>query len=395
MRRRDVLQTAVGSSIAMTAGCLGGSDNDNESSVTIGALQPFSGPFAAWGQAHQLGLEIAIEEANEDESIDQEFDTVSADTESEATEASTLFTRFVEEDGAVAITGAVSSDVGIRTADTAEDMGIPNFLHMSGTHAVLTPESRFTFRVGWLPAPTHVRADLEFIQERGFETVGAIIADYAWGRAVETSIEEFFPEDITVHLEVAPQNQDDFTPYLRSMADVDVMTHVGHPAGAINIAGQQNELGIEVPTLGIDPPPRSVYEALGGATENMITRHLTDIQGEPFRNFANQVADQEEIPAYTFEPIGYVTGKMFVEAVRNSGKDPEGIADYVRSSTFDTLFSNPIQYTEWGELDNVRLLYSEFASGAPSYYPDGEFHLEPIFETSDLPAYDPEELPLG
>jgi len=366
----------------------GGSDE----AIAIGALEPLSGNFTPWGEAHRAGLEFAIQEVNADGGVlDRELELVVEDTESDATEADSIFRRLAEQEGVVAATGPVSSDVGIRTARTAEDLEIANMLHMAGSDEVLTRDSRYTFRVGLVPAPTMMRAQAQLVEDAGYERVGAIIGDYAWGQAVKSSIQEFFPVDVAI--ETAPLGADDFKPFIRNMPDgLEMMVASGHPPGSLTIMGQQFELGYEPEvTTGPGIPPGTVFGALGEtATRGFTHVHQTDVYSQEFVDIASRFAEERGERMDTHEGYGYVTGKLLAQAISDADStDPVEIADAIRNIEFDTIFANPIQYTEWGELDNQRQLYSTIDTGAPEYYPDGEWKLVEEFRTDPLEPYDP------
>ena len=59
----------------------------------------------------------------------------------------------IDQDGVIAAGGVISSDVGLATARIAEQNEVPLFLVKSGATAILTPESRYTFRTCLPAAP--------------------------------------------------------------------------------------------------------------------------------------------------------------------------------------------------------------------------------------------------
>lgn len=414
MRRRNYIKLAGTACIAPMAGCAGddGGDGGNgdggtgdggttttpdgpgggSDPITIAAIEPQSGPFAPWATVHLQGLQIAVEELNAGDTLDREVQLVTTDTGADPAAADSAFRRHVEQDGAVAVAGANSSDVGIRTAQTAEELEIPNFLHMAGSSAILSSDTRYTFRVGWLPAPSHVRADVEFIQNRGATSVGAIVADYAWGRNVQEEMESLLPEDIDLQIEVAPVGADDFTSYLRQFPnDVELLDFVGHPPGAFTAAAQTFELDIDATILGVDAPPLALFDILGeNVTNDVYTRHLAVPGTDGYNSLGQRVAEEFDQPMYFYQLISYMTGMMIGEAVAEVGADPTGIADYVRSNSFDMLYENPLEYTEWGEFKDPVLLYSQFVEGAPDFYPDASYDVEVVAKSGEIPAPEPE-----
>lgn len=416
MRRRKFIKLTGAGGVAGIAGCSGdGGDGGGDGGdgggtptqddggmtgtpgdgsmdpITIGLLAPISGPFNPWATAHQQGLQIGVDEINASDLLDREIRIESSDTGADPAAADSSFRRFVEQDGAVAVTGAVSSDVGIRTAQTAEDLEVPNLLHMAGSSAILTADTRHTFRVGWPSSTSHARADADYVEQNDVSSLGAVVADYAWGRSFQSSLEEFIPSSVDLQVEVAPLGASDFSSYLRQFSeDTDVLNFVGHPSGSITLVGNMFELGMDQTVLGVDAPQYAVVDIIGeNVTNDLITRHLAVPGTEKYNALGETVAGEYDVPMAPYQPIGYMTAKMFGEAVAEVGEDPTGVADYIRNGSFDMLYENPLEYTEWGDFENQVLVYSEFVEESPPFYPDTNYNLEVVAKSEPLPAPDP------
>jgi branched-chain amino acid transport system substrate-binding protein len=417
MQRRTLLKASGGvAGFGVLAGCTGrlGGDSGGEGGggnasangsgsgsgggvggsgpITIGAIEPLSGGFTPWGRAHRAGLEFAISEINSDGGVNgRELQLVIEDTASDATEADSIFRRFVEGENAVAVTGPVSSDVGIRTARTAEELEVPLLLHMAGADEVLSADTRHTFRVGIVPASTMMAAQAQLVRDAGYERVGAIVADYAWGQSVQQGIQDAF--DVDVNIQVAPLDASDFKPFIRQMPqDLQMMIASGHPPATFTIAKQQFQLGYEPEvTTGPEIPPASIWDALGqDATQGINHIHLTDVYSQEFAEVADRFAEQNSALMTTHEGYGYVTGRMLARAISDAGStDPPAIADTIRSISFETIFANPIEYTQYGELKNQRQFYSEFKPSPPEYYSNVDWSLDRRFLTEPLEAAEP------
>lgn len=389
IRRRTVLRGAGAAGIGMTAGCLSGGGEDDDA-ITIGSIQPLSGPFTSWGQAHRAGLQFAIDEINEDGGVlDQELRIVESDSESNPSEANTLFSRFVESENAVAVTGPVSSDVGLNTAQTAEDMEVPLVMHMVGTHQLHSRESRYTFRMGSLPAPMDLQVVAELIESEGFSNVGAVNADYEWGNTVDDLIDDFFPDDIELTTAMAPQGESDFTPYLRDFPDdIEMIAATGHPPGQNSIHSQALEIELEHEmTTGAGQPPGTIYDDIGDGAETFAHLHIADVYDDQFIDVAERFADETGERMDTHEAIGYVTGELIATAIEEADStDPVDVAESIRNIELDTLFAAPLQYNEWGEIDDVVAVLSTFEEEAPEYYSDGEFRLVEQYRSEPMSA---------
>ncbi|SEV80351.1 ABC transporter substrate-binding protein [Natrinema salifodinae] len=395
IRRRTFLKsTGAGVGVGLTAGCMGG--GGDEDTITIAGLQPYSGPFALYGDAHTAGVEFAMQEINDDGGLlDKELEHVAEDTGSEPSEAATILNRLVEREGAVAALGPVSSDVGVLTSENAEELEVPLYLHTAGDIEILSRDSRYTFRTALPPAPAFIQAVADIIEGNGYETVGAINADYAWGEAAEAAIERTFPDGIDLTMRRAPAGESNFSPYLRDMpGDLEVLVGSGHPPGLNDMFSQMLEVGLEPDLMtGAVDPPETNYNGIGDDVANGFTfGHLPDVYSDEYREIADRF--YEETGGY-FGPTqaaGYVTVHLIAEAIRQEESDDAAdIAAGTRQLEYDTIYAEPIQYTEWGELQDYSLIWSGFELEAPEYYPDGDFDLHEAYRTDTLSAIDPEE----
>lgn len=410
-KRRQFLKATGAATIGALAGCAangsgdgngssgdGSTDEKNTQStsdpIIIGALEPLSGPFSPWGKPHMAGVEFAVKEINTNGGVlGRNLKLITADSESQASAANTAFQRMVEQQEAVAITGPASSDVGIRTSRTAEDLGVPLYLHMSGDEKVITSDTKHTFRVSLLPAPTTMKAQAELVADAGYEKVGAIVADYAWGHATKQAIEKEFGVDVTS--QVAPVGASDFKPYIRKMPqDLQMLVATGHPPGAFSIAKQLYQLNYSPEVItGSGAPPNLVRSVLGKDANRGYTEiHMTDFNKKEFIDVAKRFAEQKGKQFGPHNSYGYVAGKLIGQSIKIAGKaEPKAIADATRNIRFDTLYPQPIEFSKYGELENQVQLYSQLKLEGPEYFPNGDYQYEEIFRTEPLPASPPEE----
>lgn len=394
-RRRVLRATGGALTVGAVAGCttfLGGGDDDT---ITIASLQPLSGPFAAWGEAHSAGLDFAVQEINDDGGVlDQELDVTEADTGSDPSSADELFRQAVEQDGAVAATGPVSSDVGIRTRETATELETPLILHMAGSHRILPKDQRYTFRLGSHSAPTDMASVVSMIEQEGYTEIGAIIADYEWGRSVETTIGELIPSDVNLTMEVAPLSEDDFTPLIRSFPDdIEVLLGSGHPPGSPTMHAQARDLGYNHDfTVGAGIPPAVLNQALGDLAASFAHQHVADPYSQDFIDVAQRFADARDARFDTHQAYGYASVEILAEAIEAAGStNSDDIAAAMVDTEFDTLLANPVDYVEYGEVNNLVHMLSTVEGGAPEYYEGGDWHLEELYRSDPLPPFDPEE----
>lgn len=398
-QRRTFLKLAgAGLAASSLAGCTegifgeGGGDGDGE--IVVGGLQPYTGAYAPTTQEFVAGLEFRLGEVNDDGGVlGRELAFVDRDTELDPAEATSIATEMIESEGASVLTGPISSDIGLAVAPIAEEREIPHIPQFVGSHELLTRESRYNFRMGLAPAPTNARAVAQTIEENGFTTVGAIIADYSYGRAWEQSIETIFPDDVDVTMEVAPFGEDSFNTYLRAMPeDLELLITASHPPGVFTIYQQLMDLDNLNPEVVVGRSDSKLsLQALGPSiTQGFVAQGHPDPFTDQYAEIAQRYYDETGEMFGPLVGVGYVVADLVTSAIEDAGTaEPPEIAAAIRNIELDTLFGSPIQYTEWGELDNLVQITNAFQEGTPEYYPDGDIDLVEYARSEPLPAYDP------
>lgn len=390
--RRTFLKSAgvAGTGLAL-GGCLGSPGGDSDA-VKVGAITAQSGPFTPWGRSSLAGAKFAAQDLNDSKDFDRTVEILEGDSKSDPGEAANLFQRFASE-GAVGMMGMTSSDVMLRLRQIAEEKQIPQFVNTPGTNELLPKGTRYTFRMNLGSIDMIQQAHAELIKERGYTRIGAIVADYAWGQANKRAIEEYIAPlpGVETKVLVAPVSANDFTPYLRKLKEFgpDVMMTSGHPPGAGQIANGQFQLGMRPEiTLGVALPAPIWWDVLGDkAFRGIVEWSPFDPTSDQYLSFAKRFYAQNQRYADQYVGVGYSAVKLIANAVKESGStDPETIADTVRSSSYQTFFAYPFSFTDWGELDQSRLVFTKFSEGAPpqGINPDAKWHLEAMATTSRL-----------
>lgn len=365
--------------------------------ILIGQLSDLTSTFTPWGVQVRDGMALAAQEINEAGGVDgRMIEIIVQDSENDGDIGVDRYERLVE-DGVVAVGGVLSSGVGAPVGAVAEQLQVPLFLVKSGTEAALTADSRYTFRTCLPAAPMTAGPILQYAQEQGFTRVGAIVADYPWGHAFQSAMENTFGEsDIEYTIEVAPvPPSTDFTPFVRAMADFesDMIVATGHPPGNAAIVTLSADL-YDVPVTGAWIPPDL---AVGGLQDLAIGRYTdfacADYLGDSFADLAmrylafsdNQFMSDDAVAGY-----GIVT--MIAEAVEAVGDDPTAIAEYLHDNSFDLPgYAHTVSWTEWGELAESRPIFTIISEGpAPEGLNEaGDWWFELLTHSDPLVPYEP------
>jgi branched-chain amino acid transport system substrate-binding protein len=368
--------------------------------IRIAALTSLTGNFAPWGLQVRDGMQLAVDELNEEGGVDgRTLELVVADDQSNPEEGVRALERLIEREEVMAVGGIISSDVALATARIAEENQVPLFLIKAGAGEILTADSRYTFRTCLPAAPMVAGPILQYVQSEGLTRVGAIIADYAWGQAIKAAMEEAFAAapDIELQIEVAPVDETDFTTYLRALErlDPEMIVATGHPPGSGPITVQSADLGFDVPITGAYSPQSLVA---GGAGEAAIGRYAdfgcADYQSDDYQDLARRFVEFSDDGVFLEDDAvaGYGIVTMVAEAAGEAGDDPAAIAEYLHANTFDLPgYSFEMGWTEWGELANAQIAFDLLGAGpAPEGLNEaGEWFPERLLISDPLEPFEP------
>lgn len=367
------------------------------SEIVVGNAAPLSGNIAPWGKLHRAGLDFAAKELNDQGGIDgRSIKVVSQDTEANPQQAATVFRRLVSSERAVATTGPVLSNVGINLRQVAEDEQVPLIPNLAASANLLTKDSRYTFRLAGAATPWLARAIAGYIQQNGWTKYGAIIADYAYGHSYQQAMEKFITsiDGLDSTVEVASVSAQDFTSQLRKMPDdLEFLDAAGDPIGIYTIVKQALDLGLQPAAMvGATLPSGQFYGALGDTvTKGLTTFPPVDVTDQAYLDVANRYYKATGDFFDPFVAFGYDTVHLIKAAIDQSGDaSAKGIRDGLSAVEYDTILSYPlVSYTEWGELEQTKLVGQQFVLEAPDYYPDGKYSFKNVYETEVFGPVDP------
>ena len=370
--------------------------------IKLGVLTSLTGAFAPWGIQVRSGMALAVNEINRSGGVKGRgqgamLNLAVADDQS-GPAAVDSFRRLTEQERVVAVGGVIGSNVALATARLAEQAHVPMFLVKAGNNEILTQSSRYTFRT-CLPAAAEAAVPVfQLAQRRGITSVGAIIADYAWGQSFRSSLVEEFKKasNIKLNVQVAPVPTTNFTPYLRALGDVSLIVATGHPPGSGAILAQAGQLGMKAPVVGAYAPYSLTVKNAGSAAYGrwsdfkcMATgsKAYKTLAKKYLRTFPqNQFFEDDAL-------AGYAYVRIVAEAIRNVGTNSERIATYVRTHTFNIPgYAFPLRWTEWGELDRPTVQFAVLTRGpAPErgLNVGGDWWPRVIFQSQPLTPYRP------
>ncbi|MEK6336365.1 MAG: ABC transporter substrate-binding protein [Acidobacteriota bacterium] len=332
--KRIFLGLTIVASMLMSFACqpAGGGDK-----VKIGVFMSMTGDTANFGISSVNGIKMAADEVNAAGGINgKQIDLIIQDDRSDASEAATIVTKFVTQDGVAAILGEVASSRSIAAAPIAQNAKIP-MLTPSSTNPEVTKKGDYIFRSCFID-PVQGAAIAQFAARTLNAKRAGIMVDRK--NDYSTGLEKFISQTFTklggeiVVTQSYQAGDQDFNAQLTSVkgANPEVIFVPGYYGDVALIAKQARDKGITVPFVGGDGwDAKQLYDIGGKAVvgsffSNHYSPYDTDPQVQKFVNdykarYSNAIPDALAATAYDAAKI------MFDAIKRANSLDGKAIRD--------------------------------------------------------------------
>ena len=231
-------------------------------SVFIGLGCESTGPYSAQGGDMLKGYELAIKHLNENNGLirsiaggskpgilGKKIKYQNADTASNPNNAVQAFTRFIQQNKAIMITGSVSSAVAIAAQKLADREKVIYLAGISGSNETTGADcQRYGFRACHFAYTAAAALAPVLAKELGTtRKVAYLVPDYTYGRTVLDSMKKFTEAKgwKTTTVQMVPLGATDYSSYLLNMmaSDADTLVNICFGADAVNSTKQASQFG--------------------------------------------------------------------------------------------------------------------------------------------------------
>src|ERR1043166_8784328 len=256
--------------------------------VRIGVFMSTTGTTANFGISSVNGIKMAADEVNKAGGINgKQVELLVQDDRSDASEAATIVTKFVQQDQVNAIIGEVASSRSIAAAPIAQAGHVP-MLTPSSTNPEVTKKGDYIFRSCFID-PVQGAAIAQFAAKSLGAKTAAIMVDRK--NDYSTGLEKVINETFTrmggkiVADQSYQEGDQDFNAQLTSLkgANPEVIFVPGYYNDVGLIAKQARDKGITVPLIGGDGWDSVQLYQIGGKALNgsYFTNHYSPYDTDP------------------------------------------------------------------------------------------------------------------
>lgn len=343
-----------------------------QDAVKVGLMLPYTGTFAALGEAITNGLELALEE-NDNKLGGRGIDFIRLDSEAKPGKAPQNMNRLVVGENTDFIVGPVHSGVAMGMIKIARQEGaitiIPNAGLNVATRQFCAPNIFRTSFSAWQTA--YPMGKMAY--DMGHRKIVTMAWNYSFGKESLAAFEEGFKEaggEIVKQI-LTPFPKVEFQAYLTEVASIkpDAVFVFYAGGGAVKFVKDYNAAGIKnsIPLLGSGFVTDGTLDAQGEAAEGVKTtlHYAASLDNAKNKAFQKSYMDTFGKPADIYAVQGYDAGQMMVQAmgaVKGNTKERDALIKALEAVKIDSPrgpwhFSkahNPVQNFYLREVINGR-----------------------------------------
>jgi branched-chain amino acid transport system substrate-binding protein len=180
-----------------------------EQEYVLGVVLPFTGPLGSFGVAFRDGIELAVEQMNDQLAQTKspvQFTVVSADTEGSPDGAAKAFQTVVQTSGAQVVVGPLSTSEVLGAKQFADENQVTIIAPASSGVAAALPDD-FIFRVMNPPDTFASQAFAKIAAAREYETVVILQLDDPFGNGLAEAFSNLFEGEVSI-VKYAPEPTD-------------------------------------------------------------------------------------------------------------------------------------------------------------------------------------------
>jgi branched-chain amino acid transport system substrate-binding protein len=283
--KRILLSSIITASLLTAFAC---QPNGGGDKVKIGVFMSMTGDTANFGISSTNGIKMATDEINKAGGINgKQVELDVQDDRSDPSEAATIVTKFVTQDGVNAILGEVASSRSIAAAPIAQNAKIP-MLTPSSTNPEVTKKGDYIFRSCFID-PVQGAAIAQFAAKTlGKKRAGIMVDrknDYSTGleKVITATFTKMGGEMVVTQSYQA--GDQDFNAQITSIkgANPDVIFVPGYYGDVALFAKQARDKGVTVPLVGGDGWDAKQLYDIGGKALNgsYFTNHYSPYDTDP------------------------------------------------------------------------------------------------------------------
>ena len=319
--------------------------------IKIGVSIPLTGNASVYGDQVQKGVEIALNNINQDDKFKYKLEVIYEDNQFKPEQALTAYNKLVNVDGLKYLINFGGNICPVINPEAQKDK-IVNFATGCNTLDFKDKDSyNFRFDVAESEASEVLVKFLS--EEKGVKNLALIYIDNTWGAIVARTIKDPLAK-YGINLvteEKYSENSTDVKSQLTKIksAHPDAIFFLTLANFTPAFLKQLNELGVDQPLYTNISIQAVDLSTLGGLADGIIysAPKLEQMDNERNQLFFNEFADPN---SRNFASWGFDSIYLLADSLNKEGNDPAKIAEYLRNVKDYPGAFGKLSYDNYGEL---------------------------------------------
>jgi branched-chain amino acid transport system substrate-binding protein len=311
---------------AIAAEQMGVSKNE----IVIGTIQDLSGPLAGFGKALRYGMQMRVDEVNDQGGINgRKLKFIAEDSGYDPKKGLLAAQKMVQQDKLFAMVGTIGTAVNLATFPTLFDKGVMNLFPLTAAREMYEPLHKLKFSFA-APYYTQIRMGVKWmVKERGAKKFCVIYQDDDFGTEVLKGAEDGLKD---INMSFAEKTSfkrgaTDFSAQVSKMkaADCDTVVLGTIIRETIGTIGTARKMGWNPNFIGSSAAYTDLIHKLGGKAMDGLYAHAPGGRAlcrrlvEERARLVRLLQGQVQRGAGLFSAYGYVAMDMFVQTAKKTG----------------------------------------------------------------------------
>jgi len=346
--------------------------------IRIGTIQDLSGPLAAFGKQSRNGMQLRIDEINEQGGINgRKLKLLVEDSGYDPKKAVLAAQKLVNQEKIFIMAGHIGTAQNMAAMPVQFEKNVINFMPITAAREMYEPfhKLKYSFAATYYD---QIRMALpKLVKEKGAKKVCTIYQDDEFGLEVQRGAEAGLK---AAGMEVAEKTSfkrgaTDFSSQVAKLkaADCDLVVLGTIIRETIGTVGEARKTGFNPTFLGSSAAYTDLIHKLGGKPMDGIYATMTvqnpytDDQSQPVRFWANKYKTKFNEDPTVFSAYGYEIIDAFIQAAQKTGTNltTDSFIKTMDSITFmPDMFGSPkMTYTATKRLGNDQSRLSQIVDG--------------------------------
>jgi branched-chain amino acid transport system substrate-binding protein len=379
MKTQTLIPLAAAAGLALGCGLASAQQQGvSKDEIRIGTIQDLSGPLAGFGKQSRNGMQLAVDELNEQGSVQgRKLKLFVEDSGYDPKKAVLAAQKLVNQEKIFIMAGHIGTAQNMAAMPVQFEKNIVNFFPITAAREMYEPLNRLKYSF----AATYydqIRTALpKMIKDKGAKKVCTIYQDDEFGLEVQRGAEAGLK---AAGMELAEKTSfkrgaTDFSSQVAKMkaANCDLVVLGTIIRETIGTVGEARKTGFNPTFLGSSAAYTDLIHKLGGKPMDGIYATMTvqnpytDEQSQPLRFWANKYKTKFNEDPTVFSVYGYSIIQDFIQAANKAGPNltTDSFIKAMDSSTFEPdMFGSPkMTFSATKRLGNDQSRLSQIVDG--------------------------------